>query len=200
VPISRLNQPFGLIDASTTIKEVHFASNALSQQHFSPSKGSPVSLICATTTTPRFSFSSALLSTGKSKDHLSAREPSVPVPWRSTAFYARRQRTAPEGCFRFWPGKCAIPCTQSKGHLSQRLFCVDRWRCVSLDKQSKETFIEKAFMSWQPVVRFALGVKAEGHLRELSDGSLGEQSPYGHSSGSQLILISRQDQVCDGRK
>jgi hypothetical protein len=30
VPISRLNQPFGLIDASTTIKEVHFASNALS--------------------------------------------------------------------------------------------------------------------------------------------------------------------------
>jgi hypothetical protein len=55
-------------------------------------------------------------------------------------------------------------------------------------------------MSWQLVVRFALGVKAEGHLREPSDGNLEEQSPPGNSSGSQLILISRQDQVCDGRK
>jgi hypothetical protein len=102
--------------------------------------------------------------------------------------------------FPFWSGKCSFFHPQSKGHLSQRLFCLDHWRCVSLDKQSKETFIEKAFMSWQLVVRFALGVKAEGHLREPSDGNLEEQSPPGNSSGSQLILISRQDQVCDGRK
>jgi hypothetical protein len=55
-------------------KEVRFALNALSQQHFNSSKGCTVSLRCATTKQLDSATSSALLFTAKAKDYLSARE------------------------------------------------------------------------------------------------------------------------------
>jgi hypothetical protein len=47
-------------------------------------------------------------------------------------------------------------------------------------------------MSSPPVVRFAQDVKAEGHLKGLSEGDPGRTGHLEHSSGSQLILFRFQ--------
>jgi hypothetical protein len=155
VPISRLNQPFGLIDASTTIKEVHFK--------------------CAITTTLQLLQRPYSFLEMRHYHSNSIQLQVVPFsPWPSQRTICQQEKPLfcshggilrltldaiehlLKGLIPFWSGKCDFFHAQSKGHLSQRLFCLDCWRCVSLDKQSKETFIE-GFMSWQPVVRFALG-------------------------------------------